>query len=141
MIFNVYSEGDLVCFQRDSYTDVPGCTGGRVDSSNTDFCVKPSDLDSLGPPPEIKFLAADPTELLGRCEGDCDTDEDCEGDLVCFQRSDCMYTPGCDGGFNDYSRTDYCVRKSDVSAGKLSLEITSDFPLQLCQGDCDYNSE
>lgn len=126
------SEGDLVCFERDPFTDVPGCTGGRVDGSRTDFCVKPSDLE-VGPPPKIQVVP-NPIEPLSRCEGDCDSDDDCEGDLVCFQRSDCMYAPGCDGGIDDYSRTDYCVRKSDVSGGKLSLEILTNSPLQLCQG-------
>ena len=133
LAYATHSEGDLVCFQRDAYTDVPGCTGGRVDASGTDFCVKQSDLEGSSRT-EIKFVGSDPTQTLGRCEGDCDTDEDCEGDLVCFQRSDCMYVPGCDGGFDDYSRSDYCVRKSDVSAGELTLEITLDYPIQLCQG-------
>ncbi|KAL3936908.1 MAG: hypothetical protein SGBAC_007877 [Bacillariaceae sp.] len=132
-----FSIGDLVCFQRDANEDVPGCTGGRNDRSRSDFCVKPEDLDEDDN--EIKIVDTEQNALLGRCEGDCDVDEDCEGDMVCFQRDDCMYVPGCTGGYDDYSFTDYCVRKSDVSAGKLPLQESYYFPLALCQGDCDYN--
>jgi len=46
------------------------------------------------------------------CQGDCDTDEDCEGDLICQQRGAAIseteaVVPGCDGV--SYSRTDFCV--------------------------------
>ena len=35
----------------------------------------------------VKVWAAssDPSGVLSRCEGDCDSDADCEGDLRCFQ--------------------------------------------------------
>ena len=50
---------------------------------------------------------------LGECQGDCDKNEDCEGELICFHRdaSDYYYepVPGCLGGTEDGSRTDYCV--------------------------------
>ncbi|KAI2506108.1 hypothetical protein MHU86_8339 [Fragilaria crotonensis] len=43
----------------------------------------------------------------GECEGDCDTDSHCEGNLVCFQKDEDVPVPGCRG--TDNSRTDYCV--------------------------------
>ncbi|CAB9520423.1 expressed unknown protein [Seminavis robusta] len=46
---------------------------------------------------------------LGRCEGDCDSDDDCAGGLLCFGRHPFESVPGCRGGDADYSRTDYCV--------------------------------
>jgi 6-phosphogluconolactonase (cycloisomerase 2 family) len=46
---------------------------------------------------------------LGKCQGDCDVDEECEGSLVCFQRDGGDPVPGCLGGEDDESRTDYCV--------------------------------
>ena len=38
--------------------------------------------------------AADP---CGNCEGDCDTNEDCDGILQCFLRPDNTPVPGCQG--------------------------------------------
>ena len=40
-----------------------------------------------------------------------DTDDDCAGDLVCFQRSANEPVRGCTGGDSDNSETDYCVMK------------------------------
>lgn len=47
---------------------------------------------------------------LGVCEGDCDTDQDCDWGFVCFSREGNEPVPGCDnsndpGGYG----TDYCV--------------------------------
>jgi hypothetical protein len=49
--------------------------------------------------------------FLTLLSGDCDIDSDCAGSLVCYQRDrgDFQPVPGCDGGENDGSRTDYCV--------------------------------
>lgn len=41
------------------------------------------------------------------CEGDCDSDSHCEGDLVCFQKTGDVAIPGCRG--RDSSRNDFCV--------------------------------
>eukprot|EP00931_Biecheleriopsis_adriatica_P070627 TRINITY_DN4440_c0_g1_i2.p1 TRINITY_DN4440_c0_g1~~TRINITY_DN4440_c0_g1_i2.p1 ORF type:complete len:295 (+),score=34.63 TRINITY_DN4440_c0_g1_i2:45-929(+) len=41
------------------------------------------------------------------CQGDCDKDSDCAGDLVCFKRSGYRAVPGCPG--NGKSGWDYCV--------------------------------
>ena len=53
---------------------------------------------------------ADPTEPLGQCEGDCDDDSDCRGDMKCYQRENCgtgCIPPGCTG--TPYSPNhDYC---------------------------------
>ena len=47
--------------------------------------------------------------LLQECEGDCDSDADCEDALVCLQRSGGGSVPGC-GGTPYGDGTDYCVR-------------------------------
>jgi hypothetical protein len=47
---------------------------------------------------------------LGECQGDCDgTDEECDEGLICFHRDGGEPVPGCHGGEDDHSRTDYCV--------------------------------
>lgn len=35
----------LVCFQRDPNEAVPGCDGGKSDSTSSDYCIDPDDLD------------------------------------------------------------------------------------------------
>jgi len=50
-----------------------------------------------------------PVTPLAMCEGDCDYDSDCKGDLICFQRDGDESVPGCDD--SEYATTgyDYCV--------------------------------
>ncbi len=46
---------------------------------------------------------------LGMCEGDCDFDSDCIGDLKCYERDyDNHIVPGCIG--RPYKNWDYCTR-------------------------------
>lgn len=51
---------------------------------------------------------------LGLCEGDCDGDYDCEGDLVCHQRDGTRKVPGCAG--SGTADRDYCVKPGDETA-------------------------
>ena len=91
----------LICFQRRGLTPVPGCSG--VGLGEYDYCVPPA------PGLLIDFGADPPASKLpfGLCEGECDTDNDCEGDLICFQRSGLTPVPGCLGdGLPSY---DYCI--------------------------------
>jgi hypothetical protein len=53
----------LVCFQRGSLESVPGCDGGTSDSSRSDYCIDPDDMndgdddDDTPPPTDIKNFA------------------------------------------------------------------------------------
>jgi PKD repeat protein len=49
------------------------------------------------------------TNPCKRCQGDCNTDDDCEGKLVCFNKNAGLpgNVPSCSGV--DLSRTDWCV--------------------------------
>ena len=50
-----------------------------------------------------------PTTPCHRCQGDCDTDNDCNQGLKCFQRDGHTAVPGCDeGGGGDVFDYDYC---------------------------------
>ena len=43
------------------------------------------------------------------CQGDCDSDDDCNSGLKCFQRDRYEQVPGCAaGGDHDVSGYDYC---------------------------------
>lgn len=77
----------------------------------------------------------------GRCEGDCDTDSDCKFGLNCFERSGKEAVPGCTGAGR--KGDDYCYTPPAgtlVVAGDDNLPLSA-FPLQKCQGDCDYDGD
>jgi hypothetical protein len=44
---------------------------------------------------------------LQECQGDCDNDDECDGDLICFQRDGTEIVPGCVGV--PVEGTDYCI--------------------------------
>jgi len=92
----------LRCFQRSGTEDVVGCTGADF-NSGYDFCAyRPTD--------NTLFLVdnnlSETDQRMGLCEGDCDSDNECAGELTCFQRSGTKEVPGCLGlGANN---KDYC---------------------------------
>jgi hypothetical protein len=131
-------ESGLTCFQRDGDEPVPGCTGRA--KRGIDYC------HSAGGGNEL-FLAGDngePSSVfpLGRCEGDCDNDTQCGPGLLCFQRRGTEAVPGCSG--TGVSGKDYCYQPEED--GDLTIEgnngtPSSAFPLGLCEGDCDNDSQ
>jgi hypothetical protein len=57
--------------------------------------------------PPLQSIEDEPQMPLGLCQGDCDTDDDCLDELICFQRDYLERVPGCSGqGTASY---DYCV--------------------------------
>mmetsp|Transcript_15496 Transcript_15496/g.25117 ORF Transcript_15496/g.25117 Transcript_15496/m.25117 type:complete len:357 (+) Transcript_15496:77-1147(+) len=146
---DAHCKNGLVCFQRKGHEAVPGCSGGTSDSSRSDYCIDPSDVDGgqpnhneAEPPkenkdnPPLNFLGVNPAKKdfpLQECEGDCDKNSDCAAGLICMQReSRNTPIPGCSG--IDNSLTDYCVQRSDnepnVPERSVSSSI-SDFALKL----------
>jgi len=77
-----------------------------------DPAVSPVSVDSpAGGPKEVWNRGWEPAFKLDECEGDCDEDSDCLPGLVCFDReSSKVPVPGCAGGEDDNSLTDYCVK-------------------------------
>jgi len=81
---------------------------------------EPTTAPSMAPtrPPTdntATFLGWSPdttVQKLRRCEGDCDSDEDCEEGLVCYQRNG-WSVPGCDGR-RERTIADYCIRLEDA---------------------------
>jgi len=60
----------------------------------------------------LLFLTWSPPFILRECQGDCDDDIDCEGDLICFKRSkdsDTDEVPGCSGPENIPKGVDICI--------------------------------
>jgi len=84
----------LMCFQRNGFLKVPGCVGAGTKDWN--YCVESNHLNGEG---NIKGVG-------GLCEGDCDKDSHCEGDLRCFETNGHNDVPGCQG--NLVKNRDYC---------------------------------
>ncbi|KAL7464135.1 hypothetical protein ACHAXS_004469 [Conticribra weissflogii] len=89
---------------------------------------------------------------LGLCEGDCDNDSDCANGLICYERSGTEPVPGCKG--SGVSGKDYCYdpNLSSPTAKPTSPPTSaptirdngnpsSSFPLGICEGDCDNDSD
>lgn len=157
------NDDELTCFQRNAHESVPGCFGGTQDGSLTDYCVRKSDLSS-GSTLENIPLTYTAQFPLSRCEGnhillpspcssflnsfefwlcylgDCDSNDDCVGDFICFQRNEHEAVPGCIGGERDGGRTDYCVAPSSVPppTTEAKVEWSTIFPLAHCQGETQY---
>lgn len=77
-------QGLLLCYQREGDEPVPGCTGEGAFSK--DYCYDAgATLDTLMDMGNNGY----PTGVfpLQRCQGDCDSDDDCAGNLVCFTRT------------------------------------------------------
>jgi len=91
----------LKCFQRNGNEKVPGCEGRAV--KGYDYCI-----------PKEKFIKnvsvrGRNNPKLGMCEGDCDSDRDCQNGLKCHQRGRTGKVPGCAGTPKPY--WDYCIPK------------------------------
>ena len=73
-----------------------------------------------------------------QCEGDCNRDEDCTGDLECYRRPGDHDTPipGCGGaGRRGY---DYCYEPSDLTLRLRSPFCSKQNPCELCQGGMSF---
>lgn len=101
---------DLVCYQRDEMEVVPGCTAGSGSLYDTkiDFCIKPT-LPIL----QSSSVGGE----LGRCEGYCNRNSDCQDGLKCYRRNGRNRVPGCQG--TGQSGMNYCY---DPNFGANSVE-------------------
>jgi len=128
---NENCQSGLECFHRSGFTSVPGCAG--VGEYNADYCYNP--INPRLPPLEGVYLPPGPLKgaPLGMCEGDCDTDSECQEGFACFQRDGLTSVPGCSGqGSKD---ADYCYAPELNDFGKDPKQN-----LGQCAGDCDANS-
>ncbi len=107
-------QGDLRCALRNGpFSDaaVPGCTGenGHRDVYAKEICFQPVSA----PRGVLNYVGECGQEsyLCGLCEGDCDTDDDCEGNLTCHIRSGFDPVPGCfdEGRERDMYGRDMCI--------------------------------
>jgi len=80
-----------------------------------------------GEPKQIWNRGWEPNFLLGECEGDCDNDDDCIPGLICYSRESAKVSvPGCKGGEEDTTLTDYCAYPplSSVESSAVIRKVT-----------------
>ena len=152
-------KGDLRCFFRSGYERVPGCNGStdkysklcirrksslKCEHADTyflyslftegiDFCYDPKDNDGGGRSSAVNNKGNEycDTNDCDKCEGDCDSDSQCKGDLRCFFRSGYETVPGCSGSTDQHSKLN-AIKKYTHSLQDLIL-----FPQSLfeCRGN------
>ena len=87
-------QGSLECFRRsgDSVSAVPGCAGTGVPGH--DYCYEPEDNHL-----RLRSTQCSTENPCQLCEGDCDNDFQCSGDLLCYQIETGAFeaVPGCIG--------------------------------------------
>lgn len=100
----------------------------------------PSASPSTQPWPALTFKGDGlPAASYAKCEGDCDTDDDCMGDdLFCFHRDAYEPVPGC-GGTLMYAM-DYCVTKPPNYLSYIGDGLGQG-AYGSCQGDCDTDDD
>jgi len=121
--------GSLECLRRSGSESVPGCEGTGTDG--WDYCYDPLDDPEVsqstttanltytprtgpnGTDPELVTID-DGSVLLGPCEGNCESDDDCYPGLRCHHRKETEAVPGCSGEGEDGDF--YCMDPSVLSS-------------------------
>ena len=158
----------LYCFQRGPDEPIPGCAGGPTDHSRTDYCtdvpphcwespcndapplpttspttsMTPSDVASTDPTPNPGSISIPRPKVypLQQCQGDCLWHEDCDDGMFCFQRDPYESVPGCSGGENDGTKTDYCTYIPPVVA-PVEPPTTDNFRIKMFWNDYYWQEE
>ena len=82
---------------------------------------------------------------LGLCQGDCDSDGDCQEGLICFQRNGKEPVPGCGGGGRsswDYCTTptaQQCLTSAWGALGFLSQDFSNYYVSHSANPTCSYS--
>jgi hypothetical protein len=111
--------------------------------------------------PKLRYLGRDACTVdnpCDACSGDCDTNEDCNEGLQCFQRErgDSTQVPGCAiGGAGDIPGADYCYERSGPTPSapptppsqlpplqwRGSRGCSVETPCPICVGDCNIDGD
>jgi Leucine-rich repeat (LRR) protein len=115
----------LNCFKRWDDKPIPGCegAGGASDIYSVDYCYIP-------PPGTlviVQNVTANSTKA-GKCEGDCESDDDCVSGLKCYERQNYEEVPGC-VGVGNYS-TNYCYDPADEDFNSTGTLAPSKAPVE-----------
>jgi len=131
--------GDLICWERTN-----GETDPRYDTSNinsdADVCIRPESSEDVSNVTYVQWLGPDACadSPCGDGESDCDKDSECQGDLICWERTYGETDPRYDtSGIN--ANADVCIRPlsdsdSSTDASPPSTDPASD-SAQSCTGE------
>jgi len=144
--------GDLRCAQRSKFNgveNVPGCAwadgSDLIRNENDDYCFQPTQENGV-----INYVGecgAGNGYLCGLCEGDCDTDADCEDGLSCMSRDNIEPVVGCsgDGGQRDVWGKDVCFNRNlVVFPDSLTISengCSPDNKCPRCEGGCTVDAD
>ena len=64
---------------------------------------------------KLEFISWNPPTPMEHCTGDCDRDDDCSGEMICFQRSGASPVPGCESSDGIPAIADFCAYPSDAN--------------------------
>ncbi len=107
--YNLYNDTNFIYFSHSYFLDI------QIQS-----------LEDVEPLTQLVNKGGGTTATLYECEGDCDSNGQCSGDLICHNReveSD-PYPPRCKGDVAPFSHThDWCVQANPIKLG-------------LCEGEC-----
>ena len=103
-----------------------------------------STAPSLNPSNVRSNIPTEDITSLGLCQGNCNSDLDCQYGLICFQRElSTTAVPGCTGSNNIFDHTNYCIKAAEeqlvINANKGHLK--SNYPLGICEGNCVSDSD
>jgi len=118
-----HCEGGLVCWHRSKWSNIPpGCSGSAFSGTN-DLCYDPNrripvENKGVNPPKKCGCLL--------ECEGDCDSDADCHGNLRCWHRSKWsdLVPPGCRGSPHKKSH-DYCYDPDNLRGNAREISVSA----------------
>jgi len=79
------------------------------------------------------FVSWNPKSRIGECEGDCDSNRNCDHGLRCAQTSGHLTKHNCGGKGKKYA--DYCVKDYKFNFRGWTVKGK----LGICEGDCDSN--
>lgn len=104
----------LLCFHCRGYDFVPGCEGPGLPAQS--YCYDPFvDGLTVNELLSIKDNNRDKKDRCAKCSGDCDEDEDCDKNLICFKRTGFEPVTGCAG--QGTFGTEYCFNPDDIETG------------------------
>jgi len=115
----------LVCWHRTGWDSnvPPGCSGSAHDEHH-DYCYDPNrriPVEDKGRDQPFEDCGC-----LLECDGDCDSDADCHGNLVCWHRDgwDDLVPPGCRGDVHG-RLYDYCYDPNNHDSNAREISVSS----------------
>lgn len=143
----------LVCFQRNDGELVPNCykMQGSI-RGDVDVCVDPARFTEILESgagvtyqSTLRSSACSEADPCQWCEGECTTNDDCEGHLICYIPSmfgKIDHSEVCEPLNSTLSTFGVCTHALDgYTIPRLATECSETNPCEMCQGDCNSDAD